>query len=253
MATVIMIGNQKGGIGKTTTTLELCYLFSQKYKVLGIDLDGSMNFSKSSGAAYEKVPTIRDVLSAECLIEDAIQTVGSFDVIPAHEKLAEAAKEFGDAADIYLLQQALEDVNYDYIFIDNAPSRSPLLYMAYVASDYCLALTDCDENSFDGIYKLNSDIVKFTKINWTTMKFLGIILNKTENTGAHRSAVEELTKIAEECNTRLLNTTLRKGIVVANARKARAAINEFDGSCNLAGDYRELAKEIEDVVQEGAK
>lgn len=250
--TVIMIGNQKGGIGKTTATLELCYLFGQKYKVLGVDLDGSRNFSKSCGAAIEGVPTVRDVLNADCLIEEAIQNVGAFDVLPAHTKLADSAKEFCNPEDIYLLQQALSYTNYDYVFIDNAPARSPLLNMAYVASDYCLALTDCDENSFDGIRNLNSDIVKFRKIKWTNMQFLGIILNKTENTGAHKRAVEELTEIAKECDTVLFESTLRKGIVVADSRKARTSINDFDARSNLAKDYQALANEIEKRIKKGA-
>ena len=178
MATVIMIGNQKGGIGKTTTTLELCYLFSKKYKVLGIDLDGSRNFSKCSGAAIEEVLTVRDVLLGNCLMQDAIQHLKEFDVLPAAKKLSDSAKEFGDPEDIYLLRDVLEGCSYDYVFIDNAPARSPLLFMSYVASDYCLALSESDENSFDGLRELGADIKRFKQRNWTNMKLLGIILNR---------------------------------------------------------------------------
>lgn len=248
MATVIMIGNQKGGIGKTTTTLELCYLFSKKYKVLGIDLDGSRNFSKCSGAAIDNVPTVRDVLIGNCMLSDAIQNLASFDVLPAHKKLANSAKEFGDPDDVYLLRDVLEDNDYDFIFIDNAPARSPLLNMSYIASNYCLALSECDENSFDGLLELGSDIEKFKKRKWTDLRLLGIILNRYENTGAHRRASKELTAIAERLDTVLFKTILRKGIIAADSKEARVAINELDGRSKLGGDFKDLAKEIEKMI-----
>ena len=251
MKHVIMISNQKGGVGKTTTTLELCSLFGKKYRVLGIDLDSQRNFSMYAGADLEDVPTVNEVLNAQVLLEDAVQHLDNFDILVGSKALAEASKTFGEPDDIYLLQDILEDVeDYDYIFIDNAPARSPLLYMSYVVSDYIIAPAECDDGALEGLRELGTDINRFKKRKQTHVKVLGLLLNKTENTVMHNLAYEEMEEIGAELGCKPFQTTIRKSITVAEAKAARQSINEYAKTNNSAKDHKKLMKEIEKRIQE---
>jgi len=250
MKHIIMISNQKGGVGKTTTTLELCSLFGKKYKVLGIDLDSQRNFSMYAGASLENVPTINEVLNAEILVEDAVQHLENFDILIGSKSLAEASKTFGEPDDIYLLADVLEDINkYDYIFIDNAPARSPLLYMSYVVSDYIIAPAECDDGALEGLRELGTDISRFQKRKQTHVKILGLLLNKTENTVMHNLAYEEMKEIGKELGGAPFETIVRKSIAVSEAKAARESINDYSKLNNSALDYKKLMKEIEKRIK----
>ena len=255
MAITIMIGNQKGGIGKTTAAIELCYILGKKRRVLGIDMDGSRNFSKCAGAVVDGVLTVREAMLGECHIEEAIQHLPSFDILPAAKKLSDAAKEFTDIVDVKLLKMILADVQdkYDYIIIDNSPSRTQTMFMSYMASDYCLALSEGDDNSFTGLRELAADIKRFVGAGETEVKILGIVLNRSENTSVHRLAYDKLREIAADLGTRFFKTTLRKGIAATECKMVYSSINEYDPKCNLAEDYRNLAKEIIKAIGEEEK
>lgn len=254
MKNIIMISNQKGGVGKTTTALELCNLFGEKYKVLGIDLDSQRNFSMYAGAKLEEVPTVNEVLNAEILLEDAVQHLEKFDILIGSKSLSEAAKSFGEPDDIYLLSDVLEDLNkYDYVFIDNAPARSPLLYMSYIASNYIIAPAECDDGALEGLRELGTDIARFQKRNQTNVKMLGLLLNKTENTVMHNLAYEEMKEIGKELGCEPFNTCIRKSIAVTEAKAARESINEYAKGNNSAADYRRLMKEIEKRIKKNER
>ena len=253
---IIMISNQKGGVGKTTTTLEICSILGKSYKVLGIDMDAQRNFSMYAGANLEDVPTINEVLSAEVLLENAVQNVHNFDILISSKKLADAAKTFGEPDDIFLLQDILEDANnYDYVIIDNAPARSPLLYMSYIACDYIIPVAECDDGALEGLNEILSDIDRFKKRNQTHVKVLGLLLTKYENTVMHQMAYETLQEIGERLGGMPFSTKIRKSIVVSESKTARTSINEYSPQNTAARDYSDLCKEIvtriNDIEQEG--
>ena len=158
MAKVIMIGNQKGGVGKTMVSHELSALFVRRgNRVLGIDIDGQRDFSRYSDISFaQKIPTIRDVLltikdiktqsafgnknttdsdysdfedeNDEDIIDKAIQhTKEGYDIIIASKKLANASADFGEPNDIYLLQDLIMSLSddYDYVIIDCALHEAP--------------------------------------------------------------------------------------------------------------------------------
>jgi len=243
----IMISNQKGGVGKTTTTLELLYLFGQDYKVLGIDLDPQMNLTLYCGAKGEK--TAKDVLDGDALLEDAVVNVGNFDLLMGDPNLSKADKLYGDADDIFLLNDILEYADYDFVFIDSAPGRSTLLYMEYIASDYSIIPTECDEGAIEGIINTREDMKRFQKRGQSHVKILGTILTKTENTSLHQMAYQDLKDIHDKIGADPFKTVIRKSIVASETKTARMSINEYKKDNNVAKDYRMLYKEILDRIE----
>ncbi len=250
--TVIMISNQKGGVGKTTTTLELCSVLGKKYKVLGIDMDAQRNFSMYAGANLDEgVPTIFDVLNAKILLEDAVQHVEGFDILISSKELADAPKVFGEPDDIFLLSDALEDAqDYDFVVIDNAPARSPLLYMSYCASDYIIPVAECDDGALEGLNEVRNDIDRFAKRHQTHVEVLGLLLTKYENTVMHQMAYETLQEIGDTIGGKPFATTIRKSIAVSESKTARLSINDYKPEVTAAKDYTRLCDEIIDRIQE---
>lgn len=244
MPKVIMIANQKGGVGKTTTAIELCALLGKENRVLGIDLDQQRNFSKYAGAKLD-VYSIHDVLNAKIPVEEAIQQLDDYDVLISSKELAKAGKEFGEIDDIWLLKDAIEELKYDYIIIDNAPARSPLLMMSYIAADYCIVVTECDSGSLDGIEEVISDINSLNKRNNNTnVKILGVLLNKAEKTTLHDIAYEEIGETGKDLAFKPFNTIVRKSIVASESKAAMVSINKYKPNNNVSIDYRMLLEEI---------
>ncbi len=250
---VISVINQKGGVGKTTTTIELASCFSiLKYKTLVIDLDQQCNASKYVNADMSK-PDIFKVLNVECSIAEAIQTIplnkdASIDFIIASEALSKADRKFTDFDDIYLLHDVVEAIkdDYDYIFIDNCPSRSIMMTMSYYASDYIVTPTDCDEGSVDGIDKIYSDIMALRNSKHSTIsaKMLAIILNKYEKTSMHQAAYEDLIAAAKNNADNPKVYIVRKSIVASECKTFRESMQVYKPDSNPAIDYMNIAKDI---------
>lgn len=245
-ANIIMISNQKGGVGKTTCTLELSNIFATDFKVLAIDLDPQRNLSTYSGADLDAKYTLKNVLDAEVLVQDAIQHLNNFDIIIGDKKLSNASKLYGDADDIFLLQDILEDIEneYDYIFLDSAPGRSPLLYMEYICSDYIIAPTECDDGSIEGLAEIGEDIKRFKKREQTHVRILGTLLNKYENTSMHSTSFDDLEDIGPQIGGMPFRTVIRKSIAASEAKTARCSISEYSKNNNISKDYATLKKEI---------
>lgn len=260
MSKIIMVANQKGGVGKTTVSFELSTMYAQKgFKVLAIDLDGQKDFSKYAKADFQDKPNIRTILWAiKKLIDDmeepddydtqhilgenpdyfssdydvisnAIQhSDEGFDFIASSSYLDNANIEFHDVTDITLLKMLMKYLReYDYIFLDCAPARSSILQMAYVAANYCLIVAEADPFSIGGVFELAKDIKSFNKKDMAECYVLGIIVNKDDATNGQIDSYRELCERGQKYDILPFETTINRSCAATDAKKAYMSISCF--------------------------
>lgn len=248
MARTIVIANQKGGVGKTTTAIELAAALSDlKKKVLLIDLDQQANLSKYVGASLQHI-SIYDALHGKARIKEAIQHTNICDVIASSPELSKADREFVDADDVFLLADLIDfvKIDYDYIVLDNNPSRNVLLTMSYVAGQDVIIPTECDAGSIDGIAAINRDIVKLRdgRMSFSKARVMGLVLTKSERTIMHSVADEELQNLALQIGGNPFILSVRKSIVVSECKKVCQSLQQYARWSAPAMDYRKIAEEI---------
>ena len=247
---VIAVANQKGGVGKTTSAIEIAAcLTKREYKVLAIDLDQQANLTRYLGADATD-DGIYKVLKREIKIKDAIVHTDEYDIIPSSGALSKASKEFGDAKDILLLRAVLRDIenDYDYVVIDCGPARDVLLNMSYIASDYIIIPAEAEEGSIAGIQAIFDDLQSYHEIGWSNAEVLGIILTKFEKTGMHSYIQTRIAEVLEENKSDAKVWLVRKSIAASEAKSEETSMQVGKKSSKPAIDYRTLTDEIIDLI-----
>lgn len=256
MSIKIMVANQKGGVGKTTSSLEIAMCLAELEKeVLLVDLDQQCNLTSYLNADADK-PTIYDVLSAKSSARDAVCNVDGVDFIKASPLLSKSDKEFGEQEDVFLLDTlfSLPDIDekYDYVIIDTNPARNTLLKMCYCCADYVIFPTECDKGSIDGIVALYNDIKVFRnmKVQFSHTEVLGIILTKYEKTSMHTLALENLESLAKEMNEKAFVMKVKKAIIASETKLFRQSLQKHKYYSAPAMDYRAITEKIIELTQE---
>jgi chromosome partitioning protein len=248
MAKVISISNQKGGVGKTTTTGAVAAGFKKKgFKVLCIDLDPQSNLSFSAGAETEDCPTVYEILKGEAKTSFSIQKTMSFDIISSNILLSGIELEFTQTGREFLLKEALNSVKdkYDYIFIDTPPALSILTVNAFTASDYIMIPMLADIFSLQGIAQLSETIERVKKYCNPNLKIEGIILTKyNKRTILSREIKGTAELIAQELKTSIFKTTIRSSVVVMESQTNQQNIHEYSPKNAASLDYMDLVKEL---------
>jgi chromosome partitioning protein len=248
MAKVISISNQKGGVGKTTTTSAVAAGFKLKgYKVLCVDLDPQSNLSFSSGAETEDCPTIYEILKGEAKTAFSIQKMPSFDIVSSNILLSGIELEFTQTGREFLLKEALNSVNdkYDYIFIDTPPALSILTVNAFTASDYIVIPMLTDIFSLQGIAQLSETIDRVRKYCNPNLKVEGIVLTKyNKRTILSREIKGTAELIAEKLNTSIFNSTIRSSMAIMEAQTNQQDIYNYSPKNAAAQDYMDLVEEL---------
>ena len=255
--TILTICSQKGGVGKTTTSIEIaaCMTYFGR-KVLLIDLDQQCNATKCTNLEEGITGTIHDVLTDKCDILNAIHHTPHYDFIAGSSVLSGADVEFylrereePDKVAEFALIDKLDDerLDYDYAIIDTNPGRNILLQQTYCASDYVIIPTEADKNSFDGISAIFNDLKKLRdrRVPLSKAQVLAFILTKHEaNTGTHKAALETLKQTADAISDNPLVFTIRKSVKVSDCKDFNMPLLEYEKYNNAAVDYRTLTKTI---------
>lgn len=250
MAIIIALTNQKGGVGKTTTSSALVSgLTFHKKKVLGVDLDPQGNLGFSLGLEIEESLTIYEVFKGQCSVEKAIQHTDFGDIISSNILLSSAELEFNRPGREYLLKNALSSVqdDYDYIIIDTPPALNILTVNAYVVSNSLIIPMVPEILSLLGVSQLKETIDTVKKFYNPNLKVLGILLTKYNKRINLAREVEEMAgSIANQLDTIVFNTKVRSSVSVAEAPAHGESILQYSPKSNPAIDYGEFVEEILD-------
>ena len=253
MATVITLTNQKGGVGKTTTTSSIISaLAAKKYRVLGIDLDPQGNLGFYFGIDIENSKTIYDAMKGQADFLEVIQSSGAVDIVPSNILLSGAELEFNKSGREFMVKDLILRVkdSYDFIIIDTPPSLNVLTVNAYVASDHLIIPMIPEILSLLGVSQLKETIDAVTRFYNPDLNILGVLLTKYNPRTILTREVEELAdQIASQLGSRVLNNKIRSAIVAAESPAHGMSVLEYASDSTTARDYRQLILELLELLQ----
>lgn len=244
---IIAIANQKGGIGKTTTTAALSAGLKQRgYKVLAVDVDPQGNLSTSSGADNIELPTVYELLKGEVTAQEAIQKLDVFDIIPSNVMLAGAEQELSQLGKEQRLKERLQPIigTYDYIVIDTPPALGVLTINAFTVADEIIIPTTAGIFAATGIKQLYDTIVNVRKYCNDKVKIAGILLTRYDPRANNNKDMKELTEqLGNYINAKLFETFIRASVVVEEAQARQTDVFSYKGSSTVAQDYSSFVDE----------
>ncbi len=251
MAKVIVISNQKGGVGKTTTCVNLAASMAAVHKnVLLVDLDPQGNATTSSGInKFETDQTIMNILvdkiPAKEIIIDKANTSGMYDIIPSNGDVAACEVTLiNEIAREQILNRALNEIrdNYDYIFIDCPPSLNLLTINGMCAADSVIVPMQCEYFALEGLTDLVDIISKLSKAVNTRLKIEGIL--RTMYDSRNRLASDVSNQLRIHFGDKLYRTVIPRNIKLAEAPSYGKPAYFYDKNSIGAKAYLALAGEM---------
>ena len=241
MGRVIAVANQKGGVGKTTTAINLSACLAEKgQKVLAIDMDPQGNMTSGLGIDKDEVEkNIYDLMIGQVGVEEVLQkeAIENLDIIPTSIDLSAADKEF-------IIRNAIAPIkdNYDYIIIDCPPSLSMLTINAMTTADSVLVPIQCEYYALEGLSQLihTVELVK-ERLN-PILKIEGVVFTMYDaRTNLSLQVVEN---VKENLQQNIYKTIIPRNIRLAEAPSYGMPINLYDPKSTGASAYQRLADEV---------
>ncbi len=249
MGKIIAIANQKGGVGKTTTTVNLAAsLGVLEKKILLIDADPQANASSGLGINVDEVEygtyqVLEHTISAkEAIVKSSSPNV---DIIPAHIDLVAIEIELVDKQEReYMLQKSLVDIknDYDYILIDCAPSLGLITLNSLVAADSVIIPIQCEYFALEGLGKLLNTIKSVQKIHNADLDIEGLLLTMFDS--RLRLSNQVVDEVRKHFSTMVFDTIIRRNTRLGEAPSYGESIIAYDATSKGAVNYLNLAQEL---------
>lgn len=249
MGKTIAIANQKGGVGKTTTAINLAACLAEAGKrILAVDMDPQGNMTSGMGIEKQEVEeTVYDIMIGNCDTTAAIlkNVLDNLDVLPTNIDLSAAEIELISLADKeYIMREAIKAVKdeYDYIIIDCPPSLSMLTINAMTTADSVIVPIQCEYYALEGLSQLihTVDLVK-DRLN-EQLSIEGVVFTMYDaRTNLSLQVVEN---VKENLEQSVFKTIIPRNIRLAEAPSYGMPINLYDTKSAGAESYRKLAAEV---------
>jgi len=244
---VIAITNQKGGVGKTTTAINVAFNIAKSgKKVLLVDFDPQGNATSGLGINKKSLKhTVVDVLAGDITAKETIVTTkhAKLDVLPTTPHLANAEVELANAEQRFSrLKKALHELPYDYIIIDCPPSLSLLTVNALVAAHYILLPVQAEFYALEGLGQLLETMQLIRKGLNKQLELLGVVLTMYDpRTTLSRQVSEEVKK---HFPGKIFDTVVPRNVRLAEAPSHGLPVAAYDRWSKGARAYKQLTKEV---------
>ena len=250
MATVICITNQKGGVGKTTTAVNLGYFLAKdKFKTLIVDFDPQGNATSGLGVNKAKLKaTMTEVLTGKASLSDTLVETKTKNlwIAPTTPELANAEVEIASMKGKFAqLKNAIKSVeqNFDYVIIDSPPSLSLLTVNGMIAANYLLLPVQTEFYALEGVAQLLDSMKLVKKAMNPNLKLLGVLATMYDKRTS--LSVEVLAEVKRYFKDKVFETAIPRNVCVAEAPSHGVPVGNYDKFSKGAKAYKDLAREVE--------
>jgi len=248
LSIIITVSNQKGGVGKTTTSAALISGLDREGKrVLGIDLDPQGNLGFCLGAGMANPHTILDVMKGTVPVQKALVRCEYGDLLVSDITLSNNGLDDIRTSREFILRDAIKPVMdfFDYIIIDTPPALNLLTVNAYSVSDFLIIPMASDILSLVGLAQLKETIESVRGSFNPGLNVLGILLTRfNPRTLLSRDVLEMAQQLASQINSRVFDTKIRTGVAIAEAPAHGESIFSYNPRSAAVKDYQALIEEI---------
>ena len=249
MAKIITFANQKGGVGKTSTShIVSVGLVKRGYKVLACDLDPQANLSSVFGVDINSdIVSISELFEGDCDIKDAIiSTESGVDLLVGSLEMSGADRKYSATGDEYKMKEALVEVQneYDYIIIDTPPALGVMSLNALAATDYLTVVMTPDYFSGKGLMQFQETVDTTKKyLNNPELKINGLLLTRCDRTNISSMINDDMENTANLLHTKIYKSRIRQAVALRESQYLEASLYDIRSS-TVRRDYDEFIDEI---------